>query len=126
MAEAELKILGDRSTFEPGEKVEVLARWSTIREPDYVEIRVVWHTEGKGNRDLEVVQTVQLPRVKNGEHQQSIVLPTQPVSYSGTLISVVWGIELVIPSAKKSARVDIVIGVNGQALEPREPRFART
>lgn len=125
MAEAELRIEGGRTAFEPGEEIEVFASWSTIREPDRVEIRLVWHTVGKGSRDLEVAQTISLDRSRSGQHREHIVLPARPLSYSGKLVSVLWGIELVIPSARKSKRVEIVIGPNGQAIEPGEPEFAR-
>jgi len=98
------------TTFEPGEKIDIVAEWSLIDRPTAVEIRLVWNTQGKGGTDMEVVDTIALDNPQSCDtHRTTIQLPTEPYSFSGKLISLIWGLELVAIGTNESSRIDITI-----------------
>ena len=61
------------------------------------ELRLYWFTTGKGRRDLKVVQTVRFegPRAWD-ERPFAVTLPASPYSFRGELITLTWGLELVV------------------------------
>jgi hypothetical protein len=84
-----------RSTFAPGEAIGGTARWDDERTPEWVELRLLWYTEGKGDRDIAVVERVRWqPSAPGGSERFSLIAPDFPLSYSGTLVSVRWALEL--------------------------------
>ena len=69
-----------------------------VETDELIECRAVriaggWHTEGKGDRDEEVIYATTLHKGKlNATHQFPFetMLPEQPISYSGHHIKVIW------------------------------------
>jgi hypothetical protein len=64
-------------------------------------VAVGWHTEGKGNRDSEHFESkpLDLSRLAPGlplQERFEFQLPRKPISYRGTLISVIWAVEVAI------------------------------
>ena len=57
-------------------------------------ISLLWHTEGKGTEDVEVVEQINVedPPI-TGSHDFSFRVPDFPWSFSGTLISLIWAVE---------------------------------
>src|SRR5262245_43430530 len=87
--------LDGRTAFEPGQSIEVQARWEFDEPPQAVELRLVWSTRGKGEADLGVAQTVRFENPSASESRQcTLELPESPYSFSGKLISLIWTIEL--------------------------------
>lgn len=98
-------------SFEPGEVIEIGVEWSLADVPTAVELRVVWNTSGKGDVDFGVARTVCLdnPAVHDSR-QVSLTLPSRLYSFSGRLLSLSWGLELVALPSNESIRKDIIIG----------------
>ena len=51
-----------------------------------------------------------------GEAARPFTLPVQPWSFSGRLISLVWGIEVVDAASQRSARVEFVAAPEGREI----------
>jgi len=120
----ELKILmrDERRNFRPGETVEGVAGWRLDKPPKAVELRLFWFTRGKGTEDVGVVNQMRFnaPQLEEGR-KFSFTLPTEPFSFSGQLISLIWALELVVEPGDFSTRVELVMSPSGEEilLHPR-------
>ena len=112
-----IEIAGGSSSFKPGESVEVIAAWELDDEPEAIEARLLWYTEGKGTQDISVVQTerVERPGKLDGKRFRW-TLPEAPYSFSGKLISLLWAVELVAIPTSESTRINIVIAPEGNEV----------
>lgn len=102
----------------PQDTVQGEATWWLDNTPRWVEVRLFWHTEGKGTTDVQVVQRQRFE--SPGAHETrpfSLTLPDCPYSFSGRLISLVWSVELVCSVAAEAApRVDLVMSPSGREI----------
>lgn len=110
MSELEIRTRDEKTDFLPGAELAGEVSWRTDSEPGPVELRLFWHTEGKGTRDVDVVKsmTFSVP-ARQDRRDFSFQLPDSPYSFSGKLISVVWALELVLFSTGETERLEIVI-----------------
>ncbi len=103
------------SSRKPREVLEVAARWSLPSAPKSLEIRLFWFTRGKGTEDVGVVATERVPGAGgNGEHRVRFTLPDAPYSFSGSLISLIWAVELV--ADETAARWEFVLAPEGREI----------
>ncbi len=115
-----IRLDGPRS-FEPGSEIEVTGRWDLAEQPESVELRLVWNTEGKGTTDIGVSVTEQIEfPLASDERTIALRLPRAPYSYSGRLVSIVWALELVALPGEEADRVEITIGPGGREVVPIE------
>lgn len=106
-----------QTAFEPGAEIDVYLEWELENEPEAVELRLVWNTAGKGDTDLDVVQTERFEWPSPSESRRTtLTLPASPYSFSGKLISLVWALELVALPGKDSARKVITIAPGGREV----------
>ena len=106
-----------RLSFRPGEAIEGTVSWHLDEAPRSVELRLFWYTEGKGDRDLEIVTT--LPFEAPGTEDRrgfQILAPAEPWSFSGKLISLTWALEAVAEPGAKAARTEILISPTGSEV----------
>ncbi len=109
-------------TFSPGETLRGEASWE-LPEAQSVELRLFWRTEGHGNQDLEVVETVRFEPPQPRESRSfEIVLPDGPWSFNGILIHLVWGLELVAEPGEHVERVDLMLAPGGREIQ-LQPAF---
>lgn len=121
MNELQIGTVGNQTTYRPGEEITGGAGWSLDRQPDSVEVRLFWHTDGKGTRDVGVAGTISFEHSQQKEARQfKFVAPAAPVSFSGKLISVIWSLELVALPSNDCARLDLVISPTGHEIILRE------
>jgi len=106
--------------FYPGTEARVVVSWKVNQDsppPQAIEVRLVWNTSGKGDRDLQIVRTARLdPSTAFGQQEVMFSLPWGPYSFSGKLISVSWAIEAITFPGGTSIRKEIVIGPNSQEV----------
>ncbi|MBN2310523.1 MAG: hypothetical protein JXR94_16230 [Candidatus Hydrogenedentes bacterium] len=107
----------DTARFTPGEAVAGRVTWAFDAPPEALELRLFWRTEGKGDEDVSVVETVRIdgPGL-SGERAFEFPAPEGPYSFSGKLISLIWALELLAVSGKESARQDIVLSSDGAEI----------
>ena len=118
MNELVIELADDVTTFEPGAQLAGTVRWELDDEPESVELRLVWNTAGKGDRDLHVVDTVVFDRPRRHESREvNLALPAQPYSFSGKLISLIWALELIAFPSNASWRREITIAPGGEEIQ---------
>ena len=106
-----------RTAFAPGEEVRGQVEWELTHPAQRVEVRLFWYTRGKGTTDVQVVK-VQRTDVAGlrGRHAFRFVLPEEPYSFSGTLISLIWAIEAIAEPGERTTRLDLVVAPEGKEV----------
>ncbi len=125
----DVALAGSRTAFRPGEAVSGAADWRLDRDPERVEVRLFWYTEGKGTQDVGMVdrQSFERPGAQASQGFR-FQLPEGPYSFSGTLISLAWAIEVVAEPDGEVARREITVSptgtevrIGGAAVEQAQP-----
>jgi hypothetical protein len=103
--------------FSPGGEIQGAVSWSRAAAPRKVELRLFWHTKGRGDRDSETVweTAFDLPQAAD-RREFSVVAPAAPASFSGKLISLLWALELVI-DGKSAALTEVIIAPGGVEID---------
>jgi hypothetical protein len=113
----EVSLAGGRTAFSPGETLEGTASWRLAERPRSLELHLFWYTRGKGDRDLELVETQPIqPPEPNGRCDFRFRLPAGPYSFSGKLVSLLWAVELVAEPGAKGARTEITVAPGGREV----------
>lgn len=109
--------LDGKTAFEPGTELQARLQWDLPSAPDDLQLRLVWNTTGKGTRDLEVVQTHTIRGAAAAGYEDfSLSLPHEPYSFSGSLISLIWALELIAFPSRESTRTEITIGPGAREI----------
>jgi len=119
--------------YRSGERISGNVVWK--HEPSKknkpVRVNLIFYTEGRGSRDVEIVDTLELP-IDQKSANFSFLLTGDPPSFSGALISLSWAIEAVLPSPKSSDKVDFIVSESGKPVHLNEikqdkdkPKFLR-
>jgi hypothetical protein len=117
MSRLTLEMRDGKKAFQPGEAVSGAAFWKLEQAPKSVEVRLFWHTRGKGTEDVSVVNTVRFENPLSEEARLfRFEAPNGPYSFSGRLISLIWGLELVVQPGQPSAQVEITISPTGREV----------
>ena len=114
-----LRLDGDRAVYEPGELLQGSVSWTAAFTPQKIEVRLYWKTAGKGTTDAVVVAVVDLgdrtPRM-NDRQPFRFQLPHLPYSFSGRLVSLKWGIEVIAEAAGVSTHLEFVMAPGGRPV----------
>ena len=117
MSKLKLAVRDDRREFRPGEEIHGAAGWQLDRAPKSAEVRLFWRTRGKGTEDVGVVETVRFEHPQSEEARPfCFKLPDAPYSFSGKLISLLWGLELVLSPGDETAQVELVVSPTGREI----------
>ena len=112
-----------KTDFVPGETIRGTVSWQATQEMRLAEVRLFWQTRGKGSCDVGVVavESLDLPCPAD-QREFSFVAPHAPPGFSGRLISLVWGVELVLEPEGSASR-DIVIAPGGKEISLDHPEW---
>jgi len=103
-----LETTDNRTDFAPGDEVTGIASWALDEAPGRVELRLFWTTRGKGTTDTMISDTISFAQPGTRDAKPfTLTLPPGPHSYSGTLVSVVWAIELVVLPGQEVQRLEL-------------------
>jgi hypothetical protein len=117
MSELEIRTHDGKTVFMPGEEVVGEVSWRLDAPQPAVELRLFWHTQGKGTSDVSVVDKISFDNPARQERRDfRFRLPDAPYSFSGKLISLEWALELIVPSPWEIERLPIVISPTGAEL----------
>jgi hypothetical protein len=120
---ATLDISLDRSpaAYRPGERLDGRARWDNADGIRTATVRLFWTTSGKGTTDTSVVaeQALATPNPRD-ERTFSFTLPASPPGFSGSLITLTWGVELVLDPGESAVHREFILGPD--AIEIRLPK----
>lgn len=107
----------NRTAYRPGDTVRGSVLWALAKDPQTLEVRLFWRTQGKGTSDVAIVAThVVSNPVIAGEEAFTFVLPASPWSFSGKLISVTWGVECVAEPGGQNAQAAFVLAPHGREI----------
>ncbi len=123
MSDVQTELLLAGAHFGPGEEIGGQVSWRGARAPKSVELRLFWHTKGRGDRDTATIWEKNFEAPLAEERRDfTLAAPLGPPSFSGKLVSLLWSMELVIDG--KGVRVeDIVIAPNGIEMELQRPEW---
>jgi hypothetical protein len=117
MSRLHLELADSKVKYRPGEALEGVAFWELDAAPRSIEVRLFWRTQGKGTVDVEVVQA--LPFIGVGAQDRRpfrFALPPGPYSVSGSLVSVVWGVEVVAEPGGDASSAEITLSPTGEEV----------
>ena len=102
---------GTQTWFKPGATIAGDTSWHLDGEAEAVEVRLFWYTRGKGTQDVVVVDFLRVDHPEPSGHRRfGFAIPNGPYSFSGTLITLSWAVELVVFPGEDTARLDLVVG----------------
>ncbi len=105
--------------YEPGSEVRGRVEWQAEagERPKAVLISLLWHTEGKGTEDVEILEQIEVehPPVI-GDRDFTFRLPDFPWSFSGTLLSLIWAVEASLEPGSTVERVDLISAPGGEEV----------
>jgi len=113
-----------QSQYAPGQSIR-----GRVLEVDVqvqsISVRLVWFTDGKGDRDFAVIQSVEIdpevrPKRTTDGYAFEFTLPLRPLSFQGTLITLTWAIEAVAFPSKTSVRVEFSLGSGVRLIDRSE------
>ena len=94
---ARIDLANDTAAYRPGEVVTGTAEWSYSAAPLTAFVRLSWRAEGRGSPDGRFVSTARFDGFRAADRRAfRLVLPTMPYSFSGSVLSIVWRVELVV------------------------------
>jgi hypothetical protein len=98
---AAITLRNSDNRVKPNGRVEGVVSWDPASAPAWLELRLVWHTEGKGTREVMVVGRVPLTDVRVANQRTfSFTLPAMPYTYHGRILSIMWSVDLFGPSRR--------------------------
>ena len=118
---SELRVALDDGSlaFAPGEEVRGRASWTLDADPESVEVRLFWRTEGKGTQDVGVADSTTFePPGKQDRREFRLKIPSGPYSFAGRLVAIVWSVEVVAEPGSEAGRQDIVVSPTGKPIAP--------
>jgi len=112
-----INIDADQTAFRPGEMVRGTVSWALPVAPSQLSLELFWTTRGKGTVDSEVVQSVQIRQpAASGQQRFELKLPNGPYSFSGKLVSVLWGLRLSIHPSQEQTQVNLTVSPTGAEI----------
>lgn len=107
--------------FRPGETIAGEVSWESLpANSEFVGVRLLWYTQGKGDRDMDLVAdsdvAITAAELGVGSRRFEFIAPHRPSSFSGKLIELTWAVEVVILPAKESILETISISSTGARI----------
>ncbi len=94
MGELRIELEGGRTWARPGSEVSGRVHWEIPEPLGELEIRLLWYTEGRGSRDVGVVERrVFETSAASGEVAFRLPVPEGPYSFQGRLVTLRWAVE---------------------------------
>ena len=107
-----------RDAVRPGELLQGEIRWDADAPPGPATLSLFWNTEGFGTVDVEIVAREQIALgLRSGGLPFRFKLPASPWSFSGRLVSLLWGVELAGPGLAEPLRRRFTLAPEGRAID---------
>jgi hypothetical protein len=117
-----IQLAGGRTSFAPGEIISGIASWDLPERPGRIEVQLLWYTRGKGDPDVQIVDRATVDDPAPLDHLAfTFHAPAGPLSYTGTLFSLAWALEVRQVSGGQPQRVELILS-SGE--EPPGPSAA--
>jgi len=107
----------DKTAFRPGDRAAGTVSWQLEDQPKQVELRLLWYTQGKGDEDAGLVETMTFAQPGQADRRSfHFTLPAAPYSFSGSLISLTWALELSTQPGDQCERREITMTPTGHEI----------
>lgn len=117
MDELKIELRDSKAVYPPGATVRGGVRWSLQNNPASLELSLLWYTTGKGTQDVEIVETLKWEAPgASGSKDFSFALPGGPYSFSGTLISLIWALELTAFPGSQIQKLELTVSPTGSEI----------
>lgn len=104
-----------QTAFLPGQVISGTASWNLDKPPKQACLRLLWYTQGRGTEDVGILESVEFDMPRPTDNRSfEFRLPAGPYSFSGTLISLIWAVEVEV--AGECERVDFVVSPTGEEI----------
>ena len=115
----EIRLESESSVYQPDAAISGTVQWQLDKPAQSLELRLIYHTTGRGTQDVETVALETFSRPALSESRVFSLMPEAgcPWSFSGKLISVVWGLELVTDQEQLVAKCSLVVSPSGQEID---------
>ncbi len=111
-----IELVNPEPTFAPAETIAGIVAWSEA-EGTSMEVRLIWYTVGKGDRDFELVAAHKVAAFgPSGSENFEFIAPSRPQSFSGKHISLQWAVEAIIFPDKSAERITLAISKTGKEV----------
>ncbi|NOX99711.1 MAG: hypothetical protein GXP30_08295 [Verrucomicrobia bacterium] len=120
MAELEIKTELDNLAYTPGETLRGEVAWKVdlMKNSNGGEVRLFYYTSGKGDRDVEMIETHSVDIIsESGSRKFEFHLPQEPYSFSGKLVSLIWAVEFQVLESDETERLEFVLSPNGVEID---------
>ncbi|MHC4552577.1 MAG: hypothetical protein ACYSUT_07415 [Planctomycetota bacterium] len=105
-----------QTAFLPGQRISGTASWMGEKPPKKAAIRLVWFTQGRGTEDAGIIDSLDLDLPQTTDERSfEFHLPAGPYSFSGTLVSLTWALELEVD--RECERAEIVVSPSGEEIK---------
>jgi len=112
-----IEIEGSRRAFSPGDTLSGRVNWTLEHDPKSAELRLFWYTAGKGTQNVGIQNTITFDNPTLHERRDfRMILPNAPFSCSGSLVSIVWALELIVEPGGLTERVNITLAPGGHEV----------
>ncbi|MDD2711234.1 MAG: hypothetical protein PHV34_24930 [Verrucomicrobiae bacterium] len=112
-----LDIQNQKTSFSPGETIAAKITWQLEKSVNAIELRLFWHTNGKGTQDINIVNTLRFTQPPQRDTRPfQFQLPSSPYSFSGKLISLIWAIEAVTDPLDEAGRQEFILSPTGREI----------
>ena len=120
MADLKIKTELDNLVYTPGEILRGQVYWDIdlVKNSDGGEVRLFYYTSGKGTQDVKVINTLSVPATSTkGNQKFEFTLPSEPYSFSGKLISLIWALEFQMLESDETERLEFVMSPSGKEVD---------
>ena len=116
----------ERRDLRPHETVTGRVAWDFEKEPRNLELRLCWFTRGRGTEEARTVEVLPLGDTLRGERAFSFRLPAEPWSVNGTLVQIMWALEVVAKKTGSLGVEEFVVAPQRSEITLHEIESART
>ena len=116
---ADIYLENETKIYRPGEPVSGMVRWHGRDQVREIELRLIYYTSGKGTSDVKTIAVEKFPRPGASESRsfELTAFGRHPWSFSGKLVSVVWGLELVFDDEELAAKCELIVSPTGAEID---------
>lgn len=105
------------STFAPGDTISGSVEWSE-ETGESMEVRLIWFTRGKGDRDFELIATHDVSSFgPSGSERFQFSAPNRPQSFAGKLVALQWAIESIVFPDENAELKELIISSTGREID---------
>lgn len=117
MSTLDVQLADSFTAFEPGMPIAGTVSWDAFPGKGTLEVNLVWHTEGRGDKDAGVADTKEFSiERRSGTQEFQFIAPQEPYSFSGRLISLLWEVEAILHEGEGGGRLQFLLGATDSVV----------